>query len=351
MAVGHDTVQKLDLVLKRLHSMGAPKVLSACIVLLALSDNIAIFTETYTFVELFSGEGWVSRVMKTAGHRGASLDILLGSQNHGQGKQDPFDLLTDAGFALALVTILNCRMDGALVLIGLLCSSFVAINRATNRRFPFSPLGDVQVRSVREGNSLTSRTCLLIWVIQAMGCSFILEQPRSSMLIWHPRIREVLRSIPKAFLAYWWMHKFGGLTAKRHLALSNAPTVARLDLGKICMKHQKKLAASSAKSAITYRSKSGKTAFKGSRFLKSTGTYPPGFGRWIQRLYPRFIAERVVDWNIPEEVLRRSTESFFKSLSWGDLWDDAELVSVLQYLRGSSHLHLGHWRDLFPTEM
>ena len=44
------------------------------------------------------------------------------------------------------------------------------------------------------------RTCLLIWVIQAMGCSFILEQPRSSMLIWHPRIREVLRSIPKALV-------------------------------------------------------------------------------------------------------------------------------------------------------
>lgn len=59
-----------------------------------------MLAKTYTFVELFSGEGWVSRVMKTAGHRGASLDILLGSQNHGQGKQDPFDLLTDAGFAL-----------------------------------------------------------------------------------------------------------------------------------------------------------------------------------------------------------------------------------------------------------
>ena len=58
---------------------------------------------------------------------------------------------------LALVAILNCRMDGSLVLIGLLCSSFVAINRGTNRRFPFNPLGDTGVEGVRIGNLLTTR--------------------------------------------------------------------------------------------------------------------------------------------------------------------------------------------------
>ncbi len=48
-------------------------------------------------------------------------------------------------------------MDESLVVIGLLCSSFVAINRGTNRRFPFAPLGDERVAGVREGNCLTSR--------------------------------------------------------------------------------------------------------------------------------------------------------------------------------------------------
>lgn len=59
---------------------------------------------------------------------------------------------------LALVTILNGKMDGFLCLIGLLCSSFVAINRATNRRFPFQPLGNESIPSVRQGNELTSRS-------------------------------------------------------------------------------------------------------------------------------------------------------------------------------------------------
>ena len=59
---------------------------------------------------------------------------------------------------LALVTILNIRMDNCLVLIGLLCSSFVAINRGTNKRYPFSPLGDERFRGVQTGNLLVTRT-------------------------------------------------------------------------------------------------------------------------------------------------------------------------------------------------
>ena len=61
------------------------------------------------------------------------------------------------GLRLALATILNCRMDASFVLIGLLCSSFVAINRGTNKRFPFNPLGDTKGIGVQIGNGLTSR--------------------------------------------------------------------------------------------------------------------------------------------------------------------------------------------------
>ena len=67
------------------------------------------------------------------------------------------------------------------------------------------------------------------------------------------------------------MQHYGGLTAKRHLGISNAETVGDFDFGKICKSIRKKLASSSAKSAKTYRTKSGKKAFSGSKFLKSTG--------------------------------------------------------------------------------
>lgn len=42
------------------------------------------------------------------------------------------------------------------------------------------------------------RTCLLIYLITAMGGVWILEQPRSSLVSWHPRIRLLWKSIPKA---------------------------------------------------------------------------------------------------------------------------------------------------------
>lgn len=52
--------------------------------------------QAYTFVELFAGAAWVSRCMRTGGHRTASMDILMGQAE--QGKQNYFDLLTDSGF-------------------------------------------------------------------------------------------------------------------------------------------------------------------------------------------------------------------------------------------------------------
>lgn len=59
---------------------------------------MCVWLEAYTFVELFCGEGWVSRVMRTSGCCTASLDIRLGIAR--DGKQNPFDLTTDSGFLL-----------------------------------------------------------------------------------------------------------------------------------------------------------------------------------------------------------------------------------------------------------
>ena len=57
--------------------------------------------------------------------------------------------------------ILNCKMDDFLLVAGLLCRSFVAINKGTNKREPFAPLGDESAPSVLEGNLLCTRTGVL----------------------------------------------------------------------------------------------------------------------------------------------------------------------------------------------
>lgn len=49
-------------------------------------------------MELFCGQAWVSRVMRTAGHQTCNLDLNMGFAR--AGKQNYFDLLSDAGFLL-----------------------------------------------------------------------------------------------------------------------------------------------------------------------------------------------------------------------------------------------------------
>ena len=60
--------------------------------------------------------------------------------------------------SLALVSILNMKFDNSVCLIGLLCSSFVAINAATHCRSMMSPLGDQSRPHVVLGNMLATRT-------------------------------------------------------------------------------------------------------------------------------------------------------------------------------------------------
>lgn len=66
------------------------------------------------------------------------------------------------------------------------------------------------------------------------------------------------------------MGHYGGLTPKRHLGISNAVTVGKLDLGTMV---KALLAKRGVKSATTYKARAGHQAFTGTAFLKSTGSW------------------------------------------------------------------------------
>ena len=58
-------------------------------------------------MELFSGAAWVSRCMRTSGRSVASLDINLNKDeffSSSSWKTDPWDLLSDSGFAFLSLT-------------------------------------------------------------------------------------------------------------------------------------------------------------------------------------------------------------------------------------------------------
>ena len=155
------------------------------------TDVCSVFvsvSQAFDALEFFCGAGNVSRCLKYAGHSVGSFDIKLGTPL--PGKQNAMDLLSDAGMAsfgftqsmhsmcffggvfrvsvkdfnapprprLALSAVLGAVEDKCLVIIGIVCSSFVLVSSGTHGRTPFDPLGKTQFASVRDGNVLASRT-------------------------------------------------------------------------------------------------------------------------------------------------------------------------------------------------
>ena len=54
-------------------------------------------------IEFFAGHAAISRTAEAAGYSSAAVDILFDGHRHereGHGKRSPFDLNSDAGFAL-----------------------------------------------------------------------------------------------------------------------------------------------------------------------------------------------------------------------------------------------------------
>ena len=65
---------------------------------------------------------------------------------------------TWASLRLILLSILNAKFENFLVVIGLVCSSFVCVSQGTHNRSPWFPYGLDHHDFVRIGNELTSRT-------------------------------------------------------------------------------------------------------------------------------------------------------------------------------------------------
>lgn len=116
-------------------------------------------------LEIFAGASIVTRVLRATGLRTAALDLeyeqSFRARRQRQGKPIPksrmFDLTTAAGFLTALMACLSCKENSHLVVIAIVCSSFVSISRGTTKRSLLRPLGDPAVRCVQIGNLLASR--------------------------------------------------------------------------------------------------------------------------------------------------------------------------------------------------
>lgn len=168
-----------------LQHMRAPLELQHAVALvLAAPDLRACRSPTLDVLEMFAG---VSRLTQAASERGlVSLPYDVNRDRFWQ------NMLTPEGFVHAVLLCLQLKI-GAFAHFGVPCSSWVLMNMATSGRTAARPQGHLRHESVRNANTLAARSALLVWLVAALGGSWSVEQPRSSLLYASAHFQELLR--------------------------------------------------------------------------------------------------------------------------------------------------------------
>ncbi|CAK9060357.1 Uncharacterized protein SCF082_LOCUS31802 [Durusdinium trenchii] len=179
--------------------VGAPWVFIAAVLTLKATGYVP--NEELDAVELFAGRSIVTRCLRAMKYRVAALDLAYDAsyrkRSTKRGKKPAkgqlFDLLSPSGFAMAIMSCLACVQDNHVIVIAVVCSSFVSISRGSVGRSYLNPLGFPDCAATKIGNLLASRLALLLYLIASRGGVWVVEQPSSSLLFRHPRLREVCR--------------------------------------------------------------------------------------------------------------------------------------------------------------
>ena len=103
--------------------------------------------------------------MRCMGHRFAAFDLDFYKpyqrRRKKRGKKVPktifFNILSPAGMAAALMAIFSCKSSGAVIVLAVVCGSWVSVSRGTTLRSYLGPLGDSSVGAVQVGNLLAAR--------------------------------------------------------------------------------------------------------------------------------------------------------------------------------------------------
>ncbi|CAE7216775.1 unnamed protein product, partial [Symbiodinium microadriaticum] len=99
----------------------------------------------YQFLDYFSGKARLALMAEAAGYKVQAYDIAYGVQRAKKRGR------------IAVSLILRSKLDHLVAAFGVVCSSFVPVNRGTSKRSYLCPRGDENVVSVRKGNKLMAR--------------------------------------------------------------------------------------------------------------------------------------------------------------------------------------------------
>lgn len=104
------------------------------------------------------------------------------------------DIMLVTGFVKALSLALRVRRKG-LCWMALPCGSFSYMSSSAHRRDAFNPYGDMCREFVQVGNTICSRTCIVILVAICRSVCFFVEQPLRSAANFWPFIDYLMNKI------------------------------------------------------------------------------------------------------------------------------------------------------------
>ena len=94
-------------------------------------------------------------------------------------------------------------------------------SRGSTHRSKTNPLGRKDSKACVDGNILTARTLILLTLAAAKCCFWVLEQPMTSVMEYHPLFQKALRMLNMRRMSISMSH-YGAPTPKRTILYSGA---------------------------------------------------------------------------------------------------------------------------------
>jgi len=243
-----------------LKHIGAPIAIATLVSLIFAVPSLSWDRPEQHF-EAFSGQMEVTKAEWRAGRSAVPFDFAYDNIN--------MNLLTNEGFSNALFHACNLEIGSGHVTAPV-CSTWVFMSRGSTLRSKSRPLGRRDSLAVREGNLLTVRALILLIICTAKGIWWVLEQPSTSIMEYHPLFQELLKMITvhKKGIA---MSSFGAPTKKRTTLYSSHAEIDDIDQFQVPERLESK------QMVIRYTNSKGESRCCGGRDLKGSQAYPKQF--------------------------------------------------------------------------
>jgi hypothetical protein len=236
--------------------------------------------------EVFCGWGIVFACCVRLGLSSFYYDLDIGGRCH--------NILTASGLLFLIQNLLTV-MSGGCVWFGIPCSTWVWIARGHTHRTKANVNGNTQRQDVCQANHMVGIIAMLLDLLVLRGVFYIIEQPSTSLVWFHKKLRDHFRSKPKVHNAllkkhHVWLGYVGHHVFKSTSLVGIFPPLTTIYSQKRTSLLGGKIAW--RKTVAKSGPKKGELRVSGTKDLKATGRYPRKFGRAVAELIRSTIATR-----------------------------------------------------------